>query len=226
VLAILPEQERAQLAPELVQVDLTFKQVLQEIEQPLEHVWFPSAGVVSMVSEMEDGGIVELATIGREGMVGVSLLLGSDRIAQRLLCQIPGSAARMRASRFVKMIDDLPVLRRILLRYALTLLNQIGQGSACNRLHPIEARCARWLLMTHDRVDTDRFPLTQEFLGQMLGVTRPSVSIAAGMLQKAGLIHYVRGTVTILDRPGLEAAACECYAAISAEFRRLVNEAN
>ena len=108
-----------------------------------------------------------------------------------------------------------------MLRYTLSLVTQISQGSACNRLHPIEARCARWLLQTHDRVDGDSFPLTHEFLAQMLGVTRPSVTIAAGILQKAGLIHYVRGVVDILDRPRLERAACECYAIITREFRRL-----
>jgi CRP-like cAMP-binding protein len=111
-----------------------------------------------------------------------------------------------------------------MLRYVMTLLTQMAQGSACNRLHPIEARCSRWLLMTHDRVDGDSFPLTQEFLAQMLGVTRPSVSIAAGMLQKAGLISYVRGMITILDRTGLEAASCECYEVITREFHRFLEE--
>lgn len=119
-------------------------------------------------------------------------------------------------------IDAMPSMWRLLHRYALTLFSQIAQGSACNRLHPIEARCARWLLMSHDRVDDNTFPLTQEFLGQMLGVTRPSVSIAAGILQGAGLIRYVLGTMTILDHRGLEAAACERYGVITDEFHRLV----
>jgi CRP-like cAMP-binding protein len=135
--------------------------------------------------------------------------------------QIPGEADRVDAAAFVRLLDRLPILRRLLLRYTVAFITQIAQGSACNRAHPIEARCARWLLMTHDRVDSDDFPLTQEFLGQMLGVTRPSVSIAANMLQKAGLIRYVRGQITILDRAGLEAALCECYDLITREFRRV-----
>ena len=125
--------------------------------------------------------------------------------------------------RYRALADRLPVLARTMLRYAAALVTQISQGSACNRLHPIEERCARWLLLTHDRVDGDRFTLTHEFLAQMLGVTRPSVRIAAGILQKAGLIRYSRGDVDILDRERLEGAACECYRIVTAEFGKLID---
>ncbi len=226
LLAALPQEERSFISAASQRVALEFRHVLQEPGQPLEWVWFPHRGVVSMVSEMADGGTVELATIGREGMVGVQLVLDTNRMPQRVFCQVPGAADRLPAAAFLRLMEQSPRLRRLMLRYALTLFSQVAQGSACNRLHPVEARCARWMLMTHDRVAEDVFPLTQEFLGQMLGVTRPSVSLAAGVLQKAGLIRYVRGVVTVVDRPGLEASACECYRVITGEFRRLIEGAD
>ena len=222
LLAAIPENERSLLAGELEHIDLEFKKVVQEAEKPIDHVWFPRSGVCSVLSEMEDGTIVEVGTIGREGMVGLPLLLHADQIAHTVIAQIPGEAARISASTFTPMLDRLPMLHRLLLRYTVAFITQVAQGGACNRAHPIEARCARWLLMTHDRVDGDTYPLTHEFLGQMLGVTRPSVSIAAGILQKAGYIAYIRGRVTVLDRPGLEAASCECYELIAREFRRVI----
>lgn len=222
ILAALPEAERARLAPMLERVPLEFRQTLQEVGRPLEHLWFPRRGVLSMISEMADGSVVEVATIGREGMAGLGPVLGTDRMAQTIFCQIVGEAERLPIPAFNEARADLPRLNLILLRYAAALVAQIAQGSACNRLHAIEARCARWLLMTHDRVDGDRFELTHEFLAHMLGVTRPTVTIAAGMLQRAGLIRYTRGTIEILDRSRLEEASCECYGLIADEFRRLV----
>lgn len=223
LLLALPPAEQAIIKPELEHVPLALRQVLQEPEKPLRHLWFPRSGVASMMSMMADGSIVEVATVGREGMVGLSVVLGADRLAQLIFIQIPGEGYRISADRFRQLADRLPVFRALLLRYAASLVTQIAQGSACNRLHDIEARCARWLLMSHDRVTGDRFLLTQEFLAQMLGVTRPSVSLAAGALQKAGLISYIRGEITILDRPRLEQAACECYRIITDEFRHLVD---
>lgn len=224
LIAVLPPDERATLQAHLTRTPLNTRKILQEPDQPIEQVWFIHSGVMSMISEMEDGGIVEFASVGREGVVGVPILLGADRMSQRVFCQIPGEADAIAASVLRRLLDQIPTLRRLMLRYVVTLITQMAQGSACNRLHPIEARCARWLLMTHDRVDGDSFPLTQEFLAQMLGVTRPSVSIAAGMLQKAGLITYVRGVITILDRTGLGDASCECYGVITREFQRLVED--
>lgn len=226
LLASLPSAERDRIAPALEHVNFELRQAVHEPEMPLTHAWFPHSGVLSVVSEMQDGSVVELATVGREGMTGVPLALGTDRTPQRTFCQVPGDADRMTAANFRRLVDELPAFRGLIFRYAMALFSQIAQGVACNRLHPIEARCARWLLMTHDRVEGDTFVLTQEFLGQMLGVTRPSVSVAAGMLQKAGLIHYVRGDITVVDRPGLEAASCECYGLITGEFRRLIEGEN
>jgi CRP-like cAMP-binding protein len=219
----LPQAEFALLEPELEHVVLEFKDVLQEPGEPIKHIWFPKRGVMSLLSHMNNGESVEVATVGRETAAGLSVVLGSPRIAQETVVQIPGEGHRLNVRVFDRDRDRLPVLNRLLLRAAAALVTQISQGSACNRLHPIESRCARWLLMTHDRVDDDRFPLTHEFLAQMLGVTRPSVTIAAGILQKAGLISYVRGWVDVLDRDGLEQTSCECYRIITDEFRRLIN---
>lgn len=224
LLTHLPAAERDALLPLLSPVPLELRRVMQRIDEPLTHVWFPLNGVCSMVSGMENGATVEVATVGREGMVGIPLLLGSARSMHEIFVQVAGDALQMPADALREQLDRLPGLRTVALRYALGLIAQISQGSACNRLHPLEARCARWLLMTHDRVAADSFALTQEFLGQMLGVTRPSVSVAAGMLQKAGLIRYTRGVVTILDRDRLEASSCECYGIITGEMIRLVRD--
>lgn len=203
-------------------VQLRLKKVLQEPDHPISHVYFVTNGVVSLVNEPDHGEIVEVATIGREGMVGFHIVLGADTMPNRALVQVPGEGFRLEAARFRRFVDTHPDFRILLTRYTMALLNQIAQNASCNRLHEVQERCARWLLQTHDRVDGDSFPLTHEFLGQMLGVHRPTVSIAAGMLQKAGLITYARGIITIIDRPGLEGASCSCYRFIEREYKRLL----
>ena len=222
LLAALPPQEMKAVRAFLEPVPLPFKHVLFEQNQPQTHVWFIHRGVASLVREMADGTIVELATVGPEGLVGLPLVLGGTSVAARSIIQVAGEGARVEAEDFRELMGRCPVLHGLMLRYALAFMNQIAQSAACNRAHSIEERAARWLLMTHDRVHEASFPLTQEFLGQMLGVRRPTVSLAAGMLAKAGLIHYVRGQVTVLDRAGLEGAVCECYRAIRDEYERLV----
>ncbi|OWY64040.1 hypothetical protein B7486_49525 [cyanobacterium TDX16] len=171
---------------------------------------------------MEDGGVVEAATVGNEGMVGLPVFLEADTIPSQAIVQIPGDALRMKADAFKAWVDQSQPLQNLLKRYTQVMFNSIMQTAACNRRHEIEQRCCRWLLMTHDRVGSDNFPLTQEFLAQMLGVRRPSVSVVASILQKAGLIRYSRGKIIILDRPGLESATCECYPVIKQEFDRLL----
>ncbi|WP_428970224.1 Crp/Fnr family transcriptional regulator [Sphingomonas sp. Xoc002] len=220
LVAALPASEREGLLAVCEAVDLPFRMHLQKAEEPLSHIWFFRSGVGSTVSTMIDGATVELGTTGREGFIGIPALMGVAEVPQNVFVQIPGHGLRLSVAKFTDLLDRLPSLRALLLRYTLAFMTQISQGAACNRLHAIEARCARWLLMTHDRVDGDHFPLTQEFLGHMLGVTRPSVSIAAGMLQKAGYIRYVRGTIEVIDRQGLESATCECYGVINREFGR------
>ena len=194
---------------------------LYDVGDPITHVYFPIQGVVSIVKDLEDGNIVEVSTVGCEGFVSINVLLGSFTATSRTLVQIPGAGFRMKARAFSELLDEAPKLREVGMRYTLALMNQIAQSAACNRMHDVDARCARWLLMTHDRVGADSFPLTQEFLAQMLGVHRPTVSLTAQMLQRAGLISYVRGIITITDRAGLEAASCDCYAAIRREYDKI-----
>jgi CRP-like cAMP-binding protein len=220
LLAAVSEEVRAELR--LEPVTLAFKDVLSEPNMAIDAAYFPTSGVLSMVNEPSPGEIVEIATIGCEGFTGLPLLLGADRMPSRVLAQIPGEGFRIDKSHFVAAIEANPGLRDLLMRYALALMGQIAQSTSCNRLHEVQERCARWLLQTHDRVDGDAFPLTQEFLAQMLGVHRPTVTVAAGMLQKAGLISYSRGSVRVLDRTGLEAASCPCYRFITQEYDRLI----
>jgi hypothetical protein len=170
---------------------------------------------------LENGDLVEIATIGNEGMADLSVFLGLKTSSSRLLCQVPGDTLRMKTEVFLDLVARQPSLRLALGSYMVSMFIQVSQSAACNRLHPVEQRCARWILMTHDRVDSDTFPLTQDFLASMLGVRRPSVSVAAATLQNAGLINYSRGRLTVLDRAGLEAATCECYAIVREQFDRM-----
>jgi CRP-like cAMP-binding protein len=193
-------------------------------DEPISHVAFVLSGVVSIVTPAldDDGGSIEVATVGNEGMVGLPLFLGTPRAALDAFVQVPGELLLMSARHFAQWLEDEPRLTRVLNLYTQALITQIAQSSACNRLHPVQERCARWLLMTHDRVNSDSFSLTHEFLAQMLGVRRASVSTTAAALQGEGLIRYERGIIEILDRPRLEDAACECYQIIEKEYTRLV----
>ena len=222
LIAALPQQEYERLLPNLEPVSLSIKQVLYEANEPIEYAYFPNSGASSMLNLMEDGQTIEAATIGKEGMVGVPLLLGTTQIPLQVIVQIPGDGLRMKAEVFKAEVDWGCPLHTLLLRYMQTLMNQISQTAACNRFHSVEARCCRWLLMTHDRVESDSFPLTHEFLSYMLGVRRAGVSEVAATLQRSGLIDYHRGRITIRDRKGLEASACECYQSTKREFERLL----
>ena len=211
LLSSLPADVYETILPDLKAVPLKFRLSLHEPDDQMPYVYFPNTGVISMLTVMEDGVAVEIATIGNEGMVDLFVFLGLEKSASRLLIQVPGTAMRMESARFRAHVEHIPALRALLGYYAVALFALVAQSAACNRMHPIVERCARWLLMTHDRVDAAVFPMTHDFLSEMLGVRRPSVSVAAEALQTAGLITYRRGKVTVLDRPGLEAASCECY---------------
>ncbi len=224
LLAALPPDEAAHLLPQLVPVQLRHAQLLYAMGEPITHVYFPTTALVSLMIVMEDGKQVEMAAVGREGLAGLPVALGSDTDGHVAMTQIPGEALRLETGAFRAVLAVSPGLQRELGRYSLALLTQTGQSVACNGLHAIAERCARWLLEAHDRVGADSFLLTQDFLAAMLGVRRPSVTIAAGMLQQAGLITYHRGRVTIRDREGLEAASCECYRAIMQETDRLLDD--
>lgn len=220
LLAALPPGERDRLPTE--RVSLGIKHVVYEPNGPIEHVYFPLTGVMSLVIVMSDGLAVEAATVGNEGMVGLAVFLGAETSPHRAFSQIPGEALRATAEDFRAEVARGGALDAVMRRYNQALVNQMSYSVACNRLHSVEERMCRWLLMTHDRVGADRFPLTQEFLAQMLGVRRPSVTVTAGVLQKAGFIAYTRGNVVILNRPGLEESSCECYRVVRDEFARLL----
>lgn len=222
LLAALPTESYERLVPDLAAVTLKLRDLVYEVSQPIEHIYFPTRCVISLVNVMADGEEIESATVGREGCVGLPVFLGSDQAPFRAFCQIPGEALRMPASRLREEAARDASLRRVLNHYTLATLTQVGQSAACNRIHSIDARCARWLLLCHDRMGADEFLLTHEFLGEMLGVRRASVTEAAGRLQEAGLIRYRRGRITVVDRPGLEGAACECYRIIRDEYDRLL----
>jgi CRP-like cAMP-binding protein len=222
LLAAMPREVYEDLHSYLETVPLGPRDIVYEPHGPIPHVYFPAGCIVSLVAIMGDGGMFELATVGKEGMVGVPLFLETETAPFRALTQVPGTALRLDAGVFKDAMGRSRALVSLLHRYAQVLFNQVAWSAACSRAHSLEQRCARWLLMTHDRMDSDQFELSQEFLGQMLGVHRPRVNRAAGALQKAGVIRYVRGRIRIVDWQGLEAAACECYRIIRGEYDRLL----
>ena len=222
LLAALPATDYARLRPVLEPVVLRLRQVLSEPGDAITHVYFPTMAVVPLLLLVEDGTSVEIALVGNDGLIGQPLALGLDRATHRALNQIPGIALRLSAGAFRSALNQSGALRQVLQRYTQALLVQAAQGAACNRLHSIYGRCARRLLETHDRVDQDEFPLTQDLFASFLAVRRATVSVAAGRLQQAGLIRYHRGSITVLDRAGLQAAACECYRTIKTFTDRLL----
>jgi CRP-like cAMP-binding protein len=213
-LAALPPHDFSLLAPHLRTIALERGVMLHDVGEEIEHVYFPHTGMVSLVAVMQSGATVETATIGRGGVIGASAGLGARWTFGRAIVQLPGTAAWLAASQFHAAANESQAIRQLVVRYNDLLLAQVQQSVACNALHALEARLCRWLLQTHDCVDGDAIPLTQEFLGQMLGVRRTTVTIAARLLQSAGLIRYRRGLIHIVDRAGLEDISCECYAVV------------
>jgi CRP-like cAMP-binding protein len=219
MIAAMSDSVRARLQPHLEIVPLTPRTVLAESGSKLDYAYFPHAGVICLMAALRKGG-AETATVGPEGFIGFEILLGGTTASQRVLVQVAGAASRLPISVLSDVLRDDARLRSLLLGYVQYFLIQILQSVACNGLHSVPERCARWLLMAHDRAGTDSFLLTQEFLAELLGIQRPSVTIVARTLQRAGLIRYSRGLIAITDRPGLEEAACECYEMV----RRALNE--
>jgi CRP-like cAMP-binding protein len=222
LLTALPRAEYNRLRPHLEKVSLPLKDILYEANGPIPHVFFPLNGVVSLVLIMDSGFSLEVGTIGNEGIVGTPVFLGAESSPTRAISQVAGEALRLETKVFKEEMKRAGPLYGLVLRYTQAMINQISQSTVCNHRHSVQKRMCRWLLMSHDRVGTDQFHLTQEFLAQMLGVRRPTVTAVAGILQKAGLISYHRGTLTVLDRKGLEAASCECYAVVAKELDRLL----
>src|SRR6058998_2694973 len=224
LLAALPATDYARIVPSLTVVPLTLKNVLHKPGEPIQDVYFPGGGFCSMLTVLEDGGMVEIATIGREGMVGVSAVLDGSPVTSTAMVQgETDTCYRMKVDTFRREIDRRGVFHELMAHYAQALFGFVAQSTACNAVHSVEQRLARWLLMARDRMGSDEFPLTQEFVAMMLGASRPTVTVVAGTLQKAGLITYHRGLVTILDREKLESASCECYRAATNLLRAVTS---
>lgn len=221
LLASLPAAVYQRIFPKFEKVSLGLKGIAYQANKPIEHVFFPLNGVISIVTYMKDGTAIEVATVGNEGMLGLPIFFGVDRTPLDAFQQIPGESLKMSTDDFTNEISRDSPMWEIINRYTQTFVTQIAQGNACNRVHSIEQRCARWLLMTHDRVGKDEYLLTQEFLSQMLGLRRASVNAVATNLKKEGMIDYRRGVVRILDRRKIEKRACECYWIVRNEFDRL-----
>jgi len=222
VLSLLSRNDRERLYAHLQRIPLEYRQSLYRANKPGEFIYFIESGVGSLVNTMANGDAAEVGTIGNEGIVGLPLLLGDDRAPTSVYVQVPGVGLRMSAARFQKELARSASMRGVMLHYVHAFFNQVAQSAACNQFHSLEQRCCRWMLMTHDRMASDDFLLTQEFLAMMLGVQRTGVVQAAGNLQRAGLIRYSRGKVRILDRRGLQRRACECYGISKREFDRLL----
>ena len=222
LLGLLPPRDYERLRPHLQPTPLEYRQSLYRAHKPIEFVYFIETGVGSLVNTMANGEAAEVGTIGNEGMVGLPILLGDDRAPTSVYIQVPGAGLKMKATLFDKELARSASMRTVMGHYAHAFFNQVAQSAACNRFHSLQQRCSHWMLMTHDRMESDEFLLTQEFLAMMLGVQRTGVSVAAGDLQRAGLIRYIRGKVTIIDRRGLKQSSCECYATSKKEFDRLL----
>ncbi|RYF11633.1 MAG: Crp/Fnr family transcriptional regulator [Oxalobacteraceae bacterium] len=223
LLAVLSKEDVEPLRSRLQRVKLISEQVLHEPSEHLDHVYFPEEGVVCLTADTQDAGIVEVGMIGRDGMIGVSVMLNPDPTAvHRALVQVPGIATRMQTAVFNELVDRSPAFRDRCLRYIQVLMVQTAQAAACNARHELPERLARWLLMSHDKLDRDDMPMTQEFLAYMLGVRRTGVSQVANTLQSTGAIRQSRGRITILDRSLLEAEACNCYRFIEDSRRKIM----
>jgi CRP-like cAMP-binding protein len=219
---LLPQADRARLLADTEPVELRARQVLFEQGEPVRHVYFPLGGLCSLAVVMGDGRAVEASVVGTDGLVGLPVVLGAERSLAEAMCHVPDGALRMPAAALRCHLAERAAVRDVLLRFAVALLAQTLHNAACNRLHDVAPRLARWLLMAQDRVAADELPLTHELLAAMLGVRRATVSVAAEVLQARSLIRYHRGSLAIADRAGLEAAACEDYRAVRDEYARLL----
>ena len=222
LLAALPGEAYERLRPALEPVAFGLSEVVYDAGRRMAHVYFPTSSVVSLIYTMEDGATAEMGLVGNEGVVGIALFMGGDTTPNQAVAQVAGGALRIKAAAMLEEFRRGGQFQLALLRYTQALITQISQTAVCNRLHPVEKRLCRWLLLTRDRVPSDELLMTQEFIAHMLGVRREGVTAAAHHLQKTGLIRYARGHITILDRPGLEAAVCECYGVVKTELDRLL----
>ena len=224
LLAALPDDEYARLLPDLELAPMPLGDVLYESGDQMRHVYFPTTSIVSLLYVMEDGASAEIAVVGNEGLVGVSLFMGGETTPSRAVVQSAGHAYRLKGQLLKDEFYRAGPMQRLLLRYTQALLTRMAQTAVCNRHHSLDQQFCRWLLLSLDRLSSNELVMTQELIANMLGVRREGVTEAAGNVQRAGLIEYGRGRITVLDRPGLEARSCECYAVVKKEFDRLLPE--
>lgn len=222
LLTALPEDVLRRLEADLELVQLPLGQVIYEPDEVLSHVYFPTTAIVSLLYTMENGASAEMGVVGCDGVVGIAVFMGGDTTPNRAVVQSAGDAFRLELKFFRNEIRRIGDLHRLLLLYTQALLTQMSQTAVCNRLHSVEQQLCRWLLLSHDRLESDELIMTQELIANMLGVRREGVSVAAHRLQRAGLVRYRRGHITIVDRPGLERAVCECYQVVKTECDRLL----
>jgi len=222
LLAALPADEFARLGPHLERISFNLGDVIYESGEQLEHVFFPTTAIISLLYIMENGSTAEIGMTGNDGLVGIALFMGGSTTPNRAIVQSAGNAFRLASKPLQTAFGIGGVFQSILLRYTQYLMTQISQTAVCNRLHSVEEQLCRWLLINHDLLQTNELVMTHELIANMLGVRREGVSIAAGRLQQRGLIKYVRGTITMLDRPALETAVCECYQVVKEEYDRLL----
>jgi CRP-like cAMP-binding protein len=218
ILRELKGADRAKVLADGSERSFVLRETIYEPLDRIEAAYFPLSCVLSIVTLMRDGATIEIGTVGHEGTSGIPLIMGGDTTPNRAFCQIPGNAWKMSATLFRSLLDESRLFREVVNRYLQAYVNMLGQFAACNRLHSVYERAARWILMSQDRIGRDTFPLTHEFLATMLGARRSGVTIAAAMLQKAGFISYHRGQITVVDRAGLEETTCECYQVATQQF--------
>ncbi len=223
LLAALTESELQGLLPYLEFVPLTLGQVIYESGGQMSHVYFPTDSIISLLYLMENGTTAEIGVTGYEGMVGIALFMGGQTTPNRAVVQSAGSAYRMKAKPLQDEFIKGGTFQQLLLRFTQALITQISQTAVCNRLHSVEQQLCRWLLLSYDRLHSNKLVMTHNLIANMLGVRREGITTAAGQLQARGVISYVRGTITLLDRPGLEATVCECYRVVKNEYDRLLN---
>ena len=224
LLAALPADERGRLLPHLELVPMPLGNVLYESGNELKHVYFPTTAIVSLLYVMLDGASAEIGVVGNEGIIGVALFMGGETMPNRAVVQSAGHAYRLKGQLLKEEFSRSGELQHLLLRYTQALLTQMAQTAVCNRHHSLDQQLCRWLLLSLDRLPASELVMTQELIANMLGVRREGVTEAAGKLQKAGLIRYQRGRISVLDRAGLEARSCECYAVVKQEYDRLLPE--
>ncbi len=220
LLAALPEAEFVRLEPHLESVLLKLGEVIYESGDKMTHIYFPTTAIISMLCIMENGATAEIGIAGNNGLIGSALFMGSESTSSRAVVQSSGDAIRIKAKVLQTEFDRGGLFQKLLLRYTQSLMTQISQTAVCNRLHTVNQQLCRWLLINHDQLETNKLIMTQELIANMLGVRREGVTIAAKKLQEKGVIKYVRGTITMLNRKGLEAAACECYQIVMDEYDR------